>query len=95
MLSLPEKALPVYPRHKAPRVSGRVPERVTALKTWRDRRALELDLDPGLMLSKALMQAIALRHPQSLADLSEIADLRHWRRHTFGRDIVEVMQQVR
>ena len=93
--SLPEKKLPVYPRQKAPRLPARVPERVAVLKTWRDRKALELELDPGLMLSKSLMQAIALRHPQSLADLADVPDLRQWRSKTFGRVIVRVMQQVR
>ena len=92
---MPREKLPVYPRQKASRMPARVPERVTALKTWRDRKAQDLDLDPGLMLSKALMQAIALRHPQTLADLSEIPDLRHWRHKAFGREIVDVMQQVR
>jgi ribonuclease D len=91
----PKEKLPVYPRQKAPRMPARVPERMTALKTWRDRKARELDLDPGLMLSKALMQAIALRHPQTLADLSETPDLRQWRHRAFGREIVGVMQQVR
>lgn len=92
---LPENKLPVYPRQKAPRLPARVPERVTALKAWRDRKAASLELDPGLMLSKALMQAIALRHPQSLAELAEVPDLRQWRHKAFGRDIVRVMGQTR
>jgi ribonuclease D len=92
---LPDKKLPAYPRHKAPRMTARVPERVTALKTWRDHKAQALDLDPGLMLSKALMQAIALQHPKTLADLTDIPDLRQWRRKAFGRDIINVMKQVR
>ena len=92
---IPKEKRPVYPRQKAPRMPARVPERMTALKTWRDRKAQDLDLDPGLMLSKALMQAIALRHPQTLDDLSETPDLRQWRHKAFGREIVDVMQQVR
>jgi len=92
---LPEKKLPAYPRHNAPRMPARVPERMAALKAWRDRKAQELELDPGLMLSKALMQAVALRHPQSLADLAEVPDLRQWRHKAFGRAMVSVMKQVK
>jgi len=92
---VPKKKLPVYPRHKAPRMPARVPERMAALKVWRDRKAQELDLDPGLMLSKALMQAVALRHPRTLADLADIPDLRQWRRKTFGREMVSIMKQVK
>jgi ribonuclease D len=94
-LDLPEKKLPVYPRHKSPRLSGRVPERMTVLKTWRDRKAQALDLDPGLMLNKALMQAIAVRRPQRLADLDHLPDLHRWRRRVFGREIVDLMKGVR
>ncbi len=94
-LDLPEKKLPLYPRHKSPRLPGRVPERMTVLKTWRDRKAQVLDLDPGLMLNKALMQAIAVRHPQQRADLDDIPDLHRWRRKVFGREIVDLMKQVR
>lgn len=92
---LPDKALPVYPRRKSPRISARVPERMAALKSWRDRMAKILDLDPGLMLNKALMQAIAIRHPKTLADLATIADLHRWRHKVFGREIVAMMKDVR
>ena len=91
---LPEKKLPVYPQHKSPRLPGRVPERMAALKSWRDRKAEALDLDPGLMLNKALMQAVAIRHPQKLADLEALPELHRWRRKVFGREIVDLMKQV-
>ena len=92
---LQDSKLPRYPRQNTSRMPARVPERVAALKTWRDRKAEALNLDPGLMLSKALMQAIALQHPQALSDLAEVPDLRRWRQKAFGRDIVGIMQQVR
>jgi ribonuclease D len=92
---LPEKALPVYPRRKTPRMPARVPERMAALKAWRDRKAESLDLDPGLMLNKALMQAVAVRHPQTLAELETVPDLHRWRRKVLGREIVDIMKRVR
>ena len=93
--ALPDDELPVYPRQRSPRLPARVPERVIALKTWRDRQADQLGLDPGLMLNKALMQTIAIQHPQTIAELRSIADLHPWRRKAFGRDIVGVMKGVR
>lgn len=92
---LPEGKLPVYPRLKTLRVSARVPERMAALKAWRDEKAEALDLDPGLMLNKALIQAIAVRHPQSIADLETVPDLHRWRRKVFGRDVVDIMKRTR
>ena len=71
---LPEKERPVYPRQRSPRMPARVPDRVAVLKEWRDRKAQALGLDPGLMLNKALMQAIAIRHPQNNTDLEAMPD---------------------
>ncbi|MGD9330167.1 MAG: HRDC domain-containing protein [Desulfobacterales bacterium] len=92
--ALPGDKLPVYPRQRSPRLPARVPERMTALKVWRDRKADQLGLDPGLMLNKALMQAIAIRHPQDMAALKSITDLHAWRCQAFGRDIVGVMKRL-
>jgi len=92
---LPEKELPRYPRQRSPRMPARVPERVAVLKEWRDHQAEGLGLDPGLMLNKALMQAIAIRHPQNRTDLETISDLHQWRQKTFGPDIVNIMKRVR
>ena len=93
--AIPDDKLPVFPRQKAQRMPKRVPERVTALKTWRDRKAESLGLDPGLMLSRALMQGIALKHPKNLSELAKVPDLHRWRQKAFGREIVAIMQQVR
>jgi len=94
-MDLPERELPLYPRQRSPRMSARVPERMTVLKEWRDHKAETLGLDSGLMLNKALMQAIAIRHPQNRTDLETIPDLHQWRQKTFGRDIVDIMKHVR
>ena len=92
---LPEKELPIYPRQRSPRLPARVPDRMTVLKEWRDRKAEVLGLDPGLMLNKALMQAIAIRHPQTINDLEMISDLHQWRQKEFGHDIVDIMKHAR
>jgi len=92
---LPAQKLPVYPRQRSPRLPARVPERMAALKEWRDKKAEDLKLDPGLMLNKALMQAIAIQHPQRIADLKAVPDLHRWRQDVFGRDIVTIMKGVR
>lgn len=94
-IDLPEKELPRYPRQRSPRMSARVPERMAVLKEWRDHKAETLGLDPGLMLNKALMQAIAIRHPQNRTDLETISDMHQWRQKTFGRDIVDIMKRAR
>ena len=92
---LPNDKLPVYPRKRAPRMPAGVPERVATLKAWRDRKAAELDLDPGLVLNKTLIQAIAVTRPVRRKDLAAIEDIRRWRCHAFGPDLVALMKARR
>ncbi len=94
-LALDPQQRPVYPRQRAPRLPAGVPDRVTALKAWRDRKAAALDLDPGLVLNKTLIQAIAVAKPQNRKDLGAIADIRRWRRQAFGAELVSLMKSLR
>ena len=93
--SLPRHQLPVYPRKRSPRFPPGVSDRVTALKAWRDRKAQALELDPGLVLSKNLIQAVAIAKPQRQKDLAAIDDIRRWRCKVFGRELVSLMKSLR
>ncbi len=91
-LALPPKKLPVYPRKRPPRLPSGVPDRVTALKAWRDRKSAELDLDPGLVLNKTLIQAIAVTRPEHGKNLAAIPDIRRWRCQAFGTELLALMK---
>lgn len=93
--TLPRHKLPVYPRKRPPRLPPGVPDRVTILKSWRDRKAAALDLDPGLVLNKNLIQAIAIAKPERHKDLAVIEDIRRWRCQAFGRELVSLMKSSR
>jgi ribonuclease D len=86
---------PVYPRRKAPVIPAAVAGLVKALRIWRDKRANELDIDPALICTKALISAIAVQKPQSLANLGKISEMKNWQRTEFGRDILNVLEQAR
>ncbi len=91
-MALPVSQLPVYPRRRPPRLPAGVPDRVTALKAWRDRKAAELDLDPGLVLNKTLIQAIAVARPERRKNLAAIPDIRRWRCQAFGTELLALMK---
>lgn len=93
--ALPSRTLPIYPRKKAPAFHPSVPVRIRAMKAWRDRKARTLKLEAGLLVNKNLMTAIAVRNPQGVAELEEIADMKNWQRIEFGRDIIAVLQKSR
>ncbi|HSA56957.1 MAG TPA: HRDC domain-containing protein [Gemmatimonadaceae bacterium] len=90
--AVPESELPRFPR--APRWA-RDPDyedRVTRLKTVRDRVATVLDLDPGVLCPRERLEAIARRNPGSLDQLREIPDLREWQVEVLGEQFVRALR---
>jgi ribonuclease D len=92
-LNLPENELPVYPKGKAARYQASVTKRVKALKTWKERKAGRLKIDPALVLNKAQMLAIANKNPLDIEILNAVDSLKKWQIKEFGRDIISVLNQ--
>jgi len=90
----PDK-LPRYPRKKAPQLPSQVPDRIVALKEWRDREAVELGLDPPLLLTKAQLASVATHCPRRLRDLTALADLKNWQKKEFGPRIVNILKKMK
>jgi ribonuclease D len=92
-LAVQEKDLPKFPR--APRFQ-RDPDfdaRATRLKAIRDRVAVELDLEPGVLCSRERLEAIARRRPESAEELRTVPELRRWQIQQLGED--EILDTVR
>lgn len=83
--------LPVYPRRRRPSMSPKVPERIKAIKEWRDNLAERLVLDPSLLFNKALMTGIAINMPSDINGLKNVEGIRNWQVKAFGKDILEVL----
>jgi ribonuclease D len=93
-MEVPEEKLPIYPKTKKPVVSPRVPERIKNLKAWRDEKAARLDIDPALICSKFIMNAIAEKNPIDITELVEIEGMKNWQRETFGREIIDLLNSM-
>ncbi len=88
-MSIAGKDLPVYPRPERPDWPAPVRKRVKALKAWRDMRAKTLAMEPGVLLTNALINDLAARNPKSIRELEAVPGLKKWRRIHFGREILE------
>jgi len=86
--------LPVYPRKRRPPISAKVPERIDAIKAWRDAVAERLQLDPALLFNKALMTAIAVNKPADIQGLRSIEGVRNWQAASFGQDLLTVLAKT-
>lgn len=91
--SIPRSQLPAYPRRRSPRLSRRVPGRVKRLREWRDTKALELELDPGLVLNRAAISAIAVQDPADTSAMAAVEGVHHWQIKAFGEELLAAMRR--
>jgi ribonuclease D len=93
-LKIPENMLPVYPRKKASLISEAASNRIEALKIWRDKKAVKLNIDPGLLLNKALINSIGVKKPVTKEELEAISDMKNWQRREFGEEIIKLLRRT-
>ena len=93
-LKVPQRNLPVYPRKKPPATDPAVPNRIKALKRWRDARAKSLKINPALLFNKSLLTAIASAKPRHFKQLDQIGDMRKWQKTEFGKEIIALMKKI-
>jgi ribonuclease D len=94
-MALPEDGLPVYPRTRQPAIPRGSARRIETLKKWREKAAVRLDLDPGLLFSKSLMVAVAHHAPKTLKALGEIEGVRRWQVEALGQEILEALEVMK
>jgi ribonuclease D len=87
--------LPVYPRKKNRAMHPAVPDRIKALKNWRDKKARVLDVEPAVLLNKNIMTALATAKPVKRQSLNAVKELKEWQKNEFGHEIVGVLRRVR
>jgi len=93
-LNIPENMLPVYPRKKVYAISESASKRIEALKIWRDKKAVKINIDPGLLLNKALINSIGAKKPVTKEELEAISDMKNWQRMEFGEEIIKLLRRT-
>lgn len=90
-MAIPEEELPVYPRGERRLRDLEADGRFEQLKKWRQSKAAELQLDPGVLINNSLLEAIARTNPQKIAQLEPVEGLRTWQRIALGKDMLQVL----
>ncbi len=91
-LKITENELPVYPRKTASPIPSVVFERIKVLKSWRDSKAVALNMDSGMVCNNALITAIALKNPEDKKSMGTIKEMKKWQKTAFGREIITVLK---
>ncbi len=92
---IPSDDLPVYPRKKNRAMHPAVPDRIKALKNWRDKKARALGVEPAVLLNKSMLAALATEKPVKRQSLNAVKELKEWQKNEFGDEIVGVLKRVR
>lgn len=91
-LKITEHELPVYPRKTVSAMPYKVFERIKVLKSWRDSKAIALDMDSGMLCNNALITAIAVKNPEDRKSMGTIKEMKNWQKTAFGKEIITVLK---
>lgn len=90
-LAVPEDELPRWPRSQRWERDVELEARVEALKDARTRIANELELDPGFLISKALLEEIGRAQPKTLEELDAVPGVRRWQVEAAGEGLLKAI----
>jgi ribonuclease D len=89
--AVPEADLPKFARGPRWARDPEYEDRAVALKSVRDRRAAELELDPGVLCPRERLEAIARRNPRTVDEMLEVPEVRRWQAEVLGGDFIKAL----
>ena len=89
--AVPDQELPRFPKSARWDKDPEFDDRVSRLKSVRDRVAGELDLDPGVLCSRDRMEAVARKKPRHVDEFETITELRRWQVEVLGASFVKAL----
>jgi ribonuclease D len=90
-VALEDEQLPSYPRTRRPKKNMKAQEKIKRLKTMREKLSRSLGMEPGFLLNNALIGSIALKAPETMGNLLNIDNIRHWQVENIGKDIIAAL----
>lgn len=91
-LAIPEDELPRWPRSPRWERDVELEARVEALKDARNRRADQLGLDPGFVMSRAQLEEVGRARPKTLDALAAVTGVRKWQVEAAGEALLRALR---
>lgn len=91
-LAVPEENLLRFPRGVRPERDPELEARTERIKAVRNRRAAELELDPGFLMGRALLEEIARHTPSTPEELLEVPGVRRWQVEAMGEELLRALR---
>ncbi|HWC74380.1 MAG TPA: HRDC domain-containing protein, partial [Gemmatimonadales bacterium] len=89
---VPDADLPRVERRARPVKDPGFDARLEKLKAARNRIALELALDPGVLCGRTALEAVARVRPTSREELNRIPELRRWQIELLGQSLLDAVR---
>src|SRR5262249_12136727 len=87
-LEVPDRELPRWPRRRRWERARERGGGVEALKAARNRRAEQLGLDPGFVMSRAQLEEVARARPRTADELAAVPGVRRWQVEAVGEALL-------
>ena len=91
-LELPDRELPRIERPPRRPYDAAFDARLERLKVARNRMAIELDLQPGVLCPNGTLEAIAKANPTTMEGLGQVIELRRWQLRTIGEGLLSALK---
>jgi ribonuclease D len=91
-MEVPEEDLPRFPPSRRWERDPEVEARAERLREARARAASALQLDPGFLMSRNLLDEVARRNPRTPEELLDIPDVRAWQVEALGEDLLRTLR---
>lgn len=91
-MEVPEAELPEYPRSPRYERDPEVEDRANRLRKVRNAQAQALELDPGFLMARAMLEEIARRNPQSMQELADVPEVRQWQVEALGEELLQELR---
>src|SRR6476661_991878 len=91
-MEIPDRDLPRIERGPRRVYDAAFDARLERLKAARNRLAVELDLQPGVLCPNGTLEAIAKANPDSLEELGLLPELRRWQLREIGGELLAALR---
>jgi ribonuclease D len=93
-LAVPEEDLPRFAKAARWDRDPKFDAKSSALKTVRDAKAVEYDLDPGVLCGRERLESVARKNPKTREELLEVPDFRKWQAEVLGDGFIAALRTV-
>jgi ribonuclease D len=93
-MKIPDNKLPAFPKEKRQKLDPVAVRKINILRDWRDKQGKKLGLDPSIICTNSLIQAMSLINTCSLQELNGLNEIKKWQINLYGEEVCKLLNSV-